>query len=359
MVLGGCGGDDLSGTTASSGTAGEGGEFSSGGTGGTSQTGSGATTATGSTSTQCDTPLAGGPAAQPYPFELNGQQAWSHDDGIAAGYFHTYDALDVGGSEPHKVHVFLPRDYAPCDEGYPVVYMNDGGTAFWPGGPGNKTWDVANSLGDLWSEGAVPQLIVVAIEPNDRDFEYSYAPWTDGVVCCGADVYADYVADHVKAFIDTAYQTHKEREQTAIVGSSRGGLSAFYLATRRPDIFGHAGCLSPSFWAGLDPVFGGTLPGGSLEESGLIQPVTDTLSNASARPRVWIDWGLVRTGGFHNEVIEEAATVRGKEMTALLESTFGYVKGQDLEWEEDPIGEHDEISWARRFPHVMKFFFAP
>ncbi len=311
------------------------------------------------TTTTCDTVLAGGPAASPYPFTLGGQAAWSHDDGFPGGYFHTYDALDVGGGAPHKVHVFLPREYGPCDEGYPVVYMNDGSTAFWKGGPGNKSWDVAATLGDLWAEGALPKIIVVAVEPNDRDYEYSYVKWSDAGACCGADEYALYLSDHVKAFIDAAYRTDPSPKSTAIVGSSRGGLASFYVATRRPDVFGLAGCLSPSFWAGLDPVFGGSLPGGTLADSGLIQPVAATLSDPAARPRLWIDWGLVRTGGFHNEVIEEAATTRGKEMVALLEGTYGYVEGSDLSWEEDPIGEHDEVSWARRFPHVMKALFGP
>ena len=86
----------------------------------------------------CTSATLGGPKAAPYPVVMGGQKAWSHDDGFNAGYFHTYDALDVGGAQdlPHKVHVFLPRDYDACDSGYPVLYMNDGQTAFWKGASG-------------------------------------------------------------------------------------------------------------------------------------------------------------------------------------------------------------------------------
>ena len=63
----------------------------------------------------CALPPPGAPAKDSYPFMLNGQLAWSHDEGSPAGYFHTYDALKVGGPEdpPHKVHVLLPQSLAP------------------------------------------------------------------------------------------------------------------------------------------------------------------------------------------------------------------------------------------------------
>ena len=65
----------------------------------------------------------------------------------------------------------------------------------------------------------------------------------------------------------------------------------------------------------------------------------------------------MRSGGFHNAVIEEAATARGREMVALLEGIFGYERGVEIVSYEDPRGEHEEGSWARRFPMVMRAFF--
>lgn len=325
--------------------------------------GAGGATATSSASSAggCGEPTAGGPAAAPYPFTLGGQTAWSHDDGFEAGYFHTYDGLQVGGpgDVPRKVHVFLPRGYDACDAGYPVVYMNDGDTAFWSGGLGNKSWHVADALAQLYAEGAIPRVIVVAVVPLHREIEYTHADWAPGKECCGVEQYTAYVADHVKPFIDAGYRTLPEAASTAIIGSSHGGLAAFYMANRRPEVFGRAGCLSPSFWAGLDPVHGGSYSGGPLATSLLLDLTKSTLGKKSGRPRLWIDWGLVRTGGLHNSAIEAAATTRGKEMVALLQGTYAYAAGSELAWEEDPLGEHDEDSWGRRFPHVMKALFAP
>lgn len=314
-----------------------------------------ATDPSGSSGEPCTAEVPGPPGRMSYPFTLGGQAGWSHDDGFPAGWFHTFDALDVGGPEdaPHKVHVLLPREYEACGAGYPVVYMNDGDTSFWPGGAGDKSWDVAGALAGLYAEGAVPQVIVVAIVPNDREYEYSHTPWTDGVVCCGVEQYTAYVADRVRGFVDAHYNTRGGPANTAIVGSSRGGLAAFYLAHRRPEVFGRAGCLSPSFWLGLDPVYGGGFTGGPLADSALVQMFDGVLADPQVRPRLWIDWGLVRTGGFHNAVIEAAATARGREMVLLLQETYGYSQAE-LRWLEDPLGEHDEITWGRHFPAVMK-----
>lgn len=301
------------------------------------------------------------------PFTFGGQSGWSHDAGSPAGWFHTYDAIELGAgfgpdgtpvSAPHKVHLLLPRDYDRCAS-YPVVVMNDGSSSFWNGGSADKSWDVPGALSSLYAEGSLEPVIVVAVEPNDRDYEYSHTPWTDPDSlepgdCCGVEDYADYLADGLGAWLDEHYAVATEPEDWAIVGSSRGGLGACTVANLRPDRFGRAACMSPSFWLGLDPVFGGDFDGGPLADSLLIDTLSPTLSDPSVRPHLWIDWGLIRTGGFHNEVIEEAATARGLEMVELLEDEFGYVLDEELHWLEDPEGEHDEVSWGLRFPLVMQ-----
>jgi hypothetical protein len=316
----------------------------------------------------CDPTPVGPAAADPYSFMVDDQLAWSHDSGHPAGWFHTYDAFDRGAPEhsPHKIHVLLPRGHDPCGAPYPLIVMNDGDTSFWPGGAGNKTWDVAGALAQLYDEGALPPVVVVAIVPNDREYEYSHAPAKPGAPCCGVESYTRYVADQVLPFIAAHYNTGAAPgdptpvpARTAIIGSSRGGLAAFYVANSRPEVFGRAGCLSPSFWVGLDPVYGGELPGGPLADAPLITAHADVLVDPTRRPRLWIDWGLVRTGGFHNEVIEAAATERGREMVELLQATFAFEVGQDLHWYEDPLGEHDEVTWARHLPEALPALFSP
>ncbi len=300
------------------------------------------------------------PKTTSFSIVVSGQTAWVHDDQKSAGYFHTYDALvPKSGTEAHKVHVFLPRGYSGggCKR-YPVIYMNDGNTSFWPGGSANKTWGVAEVLADAYAKRTVREVIVVAIEPVERNREYTHTPWLLGEACCGASVYAAFLADAVVPFVDAAYRTKKGRADTFVLGSSHGGLSAFYVSTRRPEVFGGAIAMSSSFWVGQDDRVTGSI-GGPLSGSALIAQVGPNLT-ASNKPRLYLDWGLVRDGGFHNAIIEERATVRGREMATLLEGApYGYVRDRDLFTVEDPKGEHEEISWGRRLGRALATIVGP
>jgi hypothetical protein len=298
------------------------------------------------------------PKAASFPVTLAGQAAWIHDERSPAGYFHTFDALALGGGvegAARKVHVFLPRSYPAGCKRYPVVYMNDGDTAFFAGAFG-KSWDVQAVLTESYAAGLLPEVIVVAVHPLERDREYTHAPWLAGRACCDAPAYVAYLADALKPFVDGAYRTRRGPSDTVIAGSSHGGLAAFLTASTRPAVFGKAIAMSSSFWAGLDDRATSSI-GGPLATSALMQAAGPGL--LGARPRLYLDWGLVRTGGDFNAVIEERATARGREMRALLLGSYGYALGQSLLTVEDPLGEHEENSWHRRFGHALAVVLGP
>ena len=104
----------------------------------------------------------------------------------------------------------------------------------------------------------------------------------------------------VKPFVDANYRTLPRRENTMIMGALHGGLAAFYIANRRPDEFGFCKALSPSFWVGVDHAEGFPIvkpnDNATLRGSQLIAMVQNTLADARRRPRLYLDWGLVRTG---------------------------------------------------------------
>ena len=290
-------------------------------------------------------------------FYKGDQRAWFHDEGHPAGFFHTYEALDVGG-EPRKVQVFVPREYEESGTHYSVVYTNDGDTTFFPGGAIGLSWHMAETLSELYTQNAIRKVIVVAVYPIDREKEYTHAPASPRWLkpqqsCCGVEDYANYLADHLKPFIDSCYRTLSQPQDTMIMGSSHGGLAAFYCACRRPEQFGNVAALSPSFWVGLD---GGLGTFSALANAKLLKLTADTLADPAKRPRLWLDWGLLRNGGFHNWFIEGNTTKRGREMAKLLRDRFGYTD-KELFVFEDPQGEHSEASWARRLPMALKPFY--
>ena len=134
-----------------------------------------------------------------------------------------------------------------------------------------------------------------------------------------------------------------------------------------PETYGGGAALSPSFWVGLD-VPGTSLSLGDLPDSELLDVARPTLEDRALRPRLWIDWGLRRTAGFHDSEIERLATERGQEMVDLLEVEFGYraavfgapgvETNADLLVHVDPIGGHDEDAWAWRFRLVLEAFYS-
>jgi predicted alpha/beta superfamily hydrolase len=284
-----------------------------------------------------------------------------HDGGDIAGYFHRYEPLRTESSlyPERTIDVFLPRNYDRNEDRYPVLYLNDGHTAFLKPVLGDKSLDIANTLGALYEQHLIRELIIVAIYPVNRAREYTHANWS-GPDCCGLESYAQCVAESIKPFIDRSYRTLSDAGTTMIAGSSHGGLAAFYMANRRPDAFGYAGALSPSFWVGVDDAerFPSIqpLPDRLLKDSQLLEAVKETLAAAFRRPKLYLDWGLVRSGGLHNESIEERATARGREMVKLLLQEYAYQIDHDLIVYEDPDGEHDEQSWGRRMPRLLEFF---
>ncbi len=298
------------------------------------------------------------------PFTIGGQNGWYHDQGHWAGYFHTYGNFKQSDREakPRIIHVFLPRDYEYSQESYPVIYMNDGDTAFFSGGQYYKSWNMGQILTRLYVTNQIRRVIVVAICPIDRNYEYTHAPIKEGN-WGGLQGYSDYIAFEVKPFIDNNYRTLASPENSMVLGSSHGGLAAFYTAIRHPKQFQCVAALSPSFWVGLDsmidPCFldlSGDLLG-SLEYSALMFTGLKTLQNPQLQPKIYLDWGLIREGGYHNSFIEARATARGREMRDLLINKFGYRYNENLFVVEDPIGQHSEESWSGRMETVLPNFF--
>eukprot|EP01117_Protostelium_nocturnum_P018119 TRINITY_DN7510_c0_g2_i3.p1 TRINITY_DN7510_c0_g2~~TRINITY_DN7510_c0_g2_i3.p1 ORF type:complete len:293 (-),score=63.54 TRINITY_DN7510_c0_g2_i3:284-1162(-) len=284
-------------------------------------------------------------------FSKGNQHGFYHQDNNdqvnQTGYYHTYDNFKLKENQgERKIHVFLPKHYESSNDHFPVIYMNDGNTSFW-NGPMGYSWKIQEFL----SQNTTRSFIVVAICPIDREYEYTHSYWAPTRSSGGLEGYAKFLAEDVKPWIDSNYKTLSNRENTTILGSSHGGLAAFYIANSYPKVFGNCAALSPSFWAGMLPF----QMLHSLEGSQLIKVLKKTLSDPeSPRPKTWIDWGMIRSGGLHNSVIEALATTRGKEMVELLKKSFGFVENQNLFWMEDPAGEHNEISWNKRLPLVFK-----
>ncbi len=63
-----------------------------------------------------------------------------------------------------------------------------------------------------------------------------------------SDEYVDFLVKNLKPYVDKHYRTFKDKENTAIAGSSMGGLISLYAVIKYPHVYGAAGIFSPAFW---------------------------------------------------------------------------------------------------------------
>lgn len=146
-----------------------------------------------------------------------------------------------------RVSIYLPPDYNTSNQDYPVVYMHDGQNIFDAKTSGYGEWNVDETLNKLFKDNL--KLIVVGIDHGDSKRLDEYSPWKHTEYGGGeGDTYTDFIVNTLKPYIDSNYNTKKDKSSTAIFGSSMGGLISHYAALKYPTVFGKVGVFSPSYW---------------------------------------------------------------------------------------------------------------
>ena len=147
-----------------------------------------------------------------------------------------------------RVWIYLPPDYKISNESYPVVYMHDGQNIFDETTSYSGEWNVDETLDKLFKEKNL-KLIVVGIDNGGEKRLDEYSPYKNEKYGGGeGDKYLDFIVNTLKPFIDTNYKTLSDKKNTAIFGSSMGGLISHYAGLKYPKIFGKIGVYSPAFW---------------------------------------------------------------------------------------------------------------
>lgn len=252
--------------------------------------------------------------------------------------------------KPRRVRVLLPRDYeVSTEETYPVVYMHDGQNVFYSkeaySGHSWKLIPLIKNSHDL------PKMIIVGIDNAEIDRLDEYAPWpyelkeeveSHGHLGGMGMEYGEWVVNTVKPFIDKYYRTKQEREHTALVGSSLGGLITAYMGSAYPNVFGSLGVFSLASW---------------LSESAFL----DYISKHPLHPetKVYIQVGTAEG----NEVDE--AFVNKNINQAYIDSSIWYYQtllrhehAMDKMWLRILADEHHfEKYWADHFGEYLQFNF--
>jgi alpha-glucosidase len=146
-----------------------------------------------------------------------------------------------------KIWVYLPPDYTNSTKKYPVIYMHDGQNLFDNAISFSGEWKVDETLDAMHNQGK-KVAIVIGIENEGSQRINEYSPWFDSQYGGGdGEAYISFIKNTLKPFVDSTYRTFTEPDQTAIGGSSMGGLISFYAALKYPETFGKSAVFSPSF----------------------------------------------------------------------------------------------------------------
>jgi predicted alpha/beta superfamily hydrolase len=230
--------------------------------------------------------------------------------------------------------VYLPPQYeAERDRHFPVFYLHDGqnlidpSTSYIPG----QTWQVHTTADRLALAEEIEPVILVGVANAGLRRMAEYTPSRDLRLGGGEGrSYGRMLIEELKPLVDGTYRTSRGPDNTALGGSSLGGLISLFLGLEHPDVFGKIAAMSPSIWWDQ-------------------RSILSRLSRAQPRPalRVWIDMGTA----------EGSRHVRDSGMLYRQMLRQGWREGTDIQHFLAEGAEHNETAWAARFDRVLRFLF--
>lgn len=265
----------------------------------------------------------------------------------ATGRTESWQRVPSRHVDARDVDVWLPPSYGSDPQRrYPVLYMHDGQNLFDSVlGYTGVDWDIDGAMTRLIDAGDIREAIVVGVWNTPLRFaEYMpKAPVRTDTVSSGveghmagraedlrSDQYLRFLVEELKPFIDAQYRTRPGLDDTAVMGSSMGGLISLYAAAQYPEVFGGVGAVS-THWPACDGCvvdwFGAHLP----------DPRTH---------RLYFDHG---TAG-----IDALYPPHQKRMDAALRAG-GYREGKNAMTRRFEGADHNEAAWRARVEIPLRF----
>ncbi len=237
------------------------------------------------------------------------------------------------------IYVYLPPSYdLNPNKSYPVLYMHDGQNIFHPAKGTNESWNIHKTCDRLIREGKIEEIIIVGI-PNmgeERGSEYAHFASTalaSFIYEFKGLLYEDFIIKDLKPYIDSSFRTLKDSNNTALMGSSMGGLVTYHIGFRKPEIFGKLGIISP-YMVHTDMDTFQLTP--HYEKYKTKKPL-----------KIWMD-----IGGYEGLISVDHVKDIADE---LVEA--GYTPGVDLIYYCDLKAAHTEKDWANRMHVPLLYFF--
>ena len=253
------------------------------------------------------------------------------------------------------VDIWVPNEYKGSDsKRYPVIYMHDGQNLYDSSTTWNQqSWEMDSVACRLIDSGEINPPIIVGVHshsdrrvadlmPEDAVSDEDLKTMFEGLgyidIPVRGNAYASFLVNTLKPAIDQLYDTIPDKDHTAVMGSSMGGLMSIYAICEYPEIFGSAMCLS-THWIGNQDIVDSFSKG--------LYDYIDAHIPPSENHKLYLDRGTETLDAYYGEK---------DEMMKDLVRVHGYNNSSNFMSLIDEGGAHEERSWARRVAEPLKFF---
>lgn len=276
------------------------------------------------------------------------------------------------------VRIYLPGSYQTNRAGqYPVLYLHDGQNVFSFAGTnvafGWGSWELDRTADRLAAERAMQEIIMVAVDNSPaRLAEYGGAHHSGTNELTPYEKYEAFLISELKPAIDTRYRTRSKPADTAVMGSSMGGLCSMVLAWEHPEVFGAAASLSGAFM---------------MNHTNFLNSILQPYHGPRKDMRLYLDCGTMdfmggddgralttrvaaelRRIGYRDSYTDspgKAPHLQGFNMMLFVdEKPLSDVELEKTglrrdKWKEAGTSQHNEFYWRQRVWRPLEFIFQP
>lgn len=284
---------------------------------------------------------------------------------VTAGRIERLSSFPSRYVAPRNVDVWLPPGY-PRQAPYAVLYLFDGQNVFGASNTWNhQSWQADATASQLIGSGRTRPFVIVAIwsSPLRMSEYFPQQPWESLTpaqrqeqlakrlgdqpvlpVAPFSDALLKFMTQELVPAVGRRFAVERSRDATFVMGSSMGGLMAWYAMARYPRVFGGAACLS-THWPGaalsLEPAEDDPAP------AAFVDYIREHFPSA-AHHRVYFDHGTRTLDAWYaptQDRVDGILTAKGWA-------------GSHFESRVFPGADHSERSWAARLALPMTFLLA-
>ncbi len=252
--------------------------------------------------------------------------------------------LDYPDGYQKPITIWTPNGYDPADASktYQAIYLLDGQNQFLGTTNGYGGW-VTDKIATCLQNNGHDGFILVGID-NSRNRDNELTPDIGDVIPAYAsqgfengtgERFSNFVADTVVPYVQANYNVSTDPADNAIIGSSSGGIEAFYIGMENMDTFGKIGAISPAFML--------------FDKSDWDNYLAKfDFSEADKLPRIYFYNG----GG---DSLEKELNPYAKAMPQWMEA-LGYPAEKMIFVHEDTFS-HNEYAWRMIMPEIIPWLF--